>query len=110
MKGQTSYGCLTLHNVIWKTIKRKINLQIKIRQIVKLNDKCNKKKVINPLFRIFEIQKMIAKHLRLGFFQMSGCVKGCSGYTVAIISFHTMHMRTLKSLVSFVLIQGLHGL
>ena len=28
----------------WKTIKRKINPQIKTRQIVKLNDKCNKNK------------------------------------------------------------------
>ena len=31
--------CLTLHNGIWKTIKRKRIPQIKIRQIVKLNDK-----------------------------------------------------------------------
>ena len=46
VKGQPLYSCLTLHNGIWKTIKRKINPQIKIRQIVKLNDKCNKK-VIN---------------------------------------------------------------
>ena len=40
MKGQPLYRCLTLHNGIWKTIKRKINPGIKIRQIVKLNDKC----------------------------------------------------------------------
>ena len=39
MKGQPVYGCLTLHNVIWKTIERKRIPQIKIRQIVKLNDK-----------------------------------------------------------------------
>ena len=32
-------GCLTLHNGIWKTIKIKRIPQIKIRQIVKLNDK-----------------------------------------------------------------------
>ena len=32
------YGCLTLHYGIWKTIKRNINSQVKIRQIVKLND------------------------------------------------------------------------
>ena len=38
MKGQPLYGCLTLHYGIWKTIKRKINSQVKIRQIVKLND------------------------------------------------------------------------
>ena len=38
MKGQPLYGCLTLHYGIWKTIKRKINWQVKIRQIVKLND------------------------------------------------------------------------
>ena len=38
MKGQLLYGCLTLHYGIWKTIKRKINLPVKIRQIVKLND------------------------------------------------------------------------
>ena len=44
VKGQLLDGCLTLHNGIWKTIKRKINLQIKIRQIVKLNVKCNKNK------------------------------------------------------------------
>ena len=44
MKGQPLYGCLTLHNGIWKSIKRKINPQIKIRQIVKLNDKFNKNK------------------------------------------------------------------
>ena len=39
MKGQPVYGCLTLHNGIWKTIKRKRIPQIKIRQIVRLNDK-----------------------------------------------------------------------
>ena len=33
-----------LHNGIWKTIKRKTISQTKIRQIVKLNDKCNKNK------------------------------------------------------------------
>ena len=33
-----------LHNGIWKTIKRKTITQIKISQIVKLNDKCNKTK------------------------------------------------------------------
>ena len=38
MKGQPLYDCLTLHYGIWKTIKRKINSQVKIRQIVKLND------------------------------------------------------------------------
>ena len=38
MKGQPLYGCLTLRYGIWKTIKIKINLQVKIRQIVKLND------------------------------------------------------------------------
>ena len=43
MKRQPLYGCHTLHSGIWKTIKRKIDPQIKIRQIVKLNDKCNKK-------------------------------------------------------------------
>ena len=40
----TLYDCLTSHYGIWKTIKRKINPQIKIRQIVKLNNKCNKNK------------------------------------------------------------------
>ena len=32
-------GCLTLHNGIWKKIKIKRIPQIKIGQIVKLNDK-----------------------------------------------------------------------
>ena len=44
VKGQPVYGFLTLHNGIWKRIKRKIIPQIKIRHIVKLNDKCNKNK------------------------------------------------------------------
>ena len=38
MKGQPVYGCLTFNYGIWKIIKRKINSQGKIRQIVKLND------------------------------------------------------------------------
>ena len=53
---------------------------------------------------------MISKHPRLTFFRMSGCVKDCVGYTISIISFHTMRMPTVKSLVSFVLVQSLHGL
>ena len=32
----------TLHNGNWKKMKRKISLQIKIRQIVKINDEHNK--------------------------------------------------------------------
>ena len=73
VKGQPLNGCLTLHNGIWKTNKRKINMQIKIGQKVKLNDKCNKNKRLIPVFWIFEIRK-ISKHLRLHFFQMSGCI------------------------------------
>ena len=38
VKGQSLYGCFTLHYGIWKTTKGKINSQVKIRQIVKLND------------------------------------------------------------------------
>ena len=38
VKGQPLYGRLTLRYGIWKTIKRKINSQVKIKQIVKLND------------------------------------------------------------------------
>ena len=57
---------------------------------------------------------MISKHPRLAFFGMNGCVKDSVGQivpdTVAIISIHTMLMRTVKSLASFVLTQGLHGL
>ena len=111
VKGQPLYDCLTLHNGIWKTIKRKINSQINIWQIVKLNDKCYKNKRLVPIFWKFEIRK-ISKHPRLHFLQMSGCI------TVLVIhynihcinSFHTMHMRAAKSLVSLMFIQCLHGL
>ena len=52
MKGQPLYGCLILHYGIWKTIIRKINSQVKIRQIVKLND-INVAKVSDWLIPIF---------------------------------------------------------
>ena len=51
MKGQPLYGCLTLNNRLWKTIKRKINPQIKIRQIIRLNNKLTK----IPIFEKFEM-------------------------------------------------------
>ena len=38
------------------------------------------------------------------------CGSEMETYTVSIISFHTMRMQTVKSLVSFFLIQGLHGI
>ena len=91
-------GCLTLHNGIWKAIKRKINSQIMIWQIIKLNDKYYKKSDLN----IWGI-----------FFQMSGCITVLVihyNMTVSIISFHTMRMRAVKNLVSFMFIQCLHGL
>ena len=87
MKGQPVYGCITLHNGIWKKIKRKRIPQIKIRQIVELNDKI----MINSNIPNIRDKKMISKHPRLTFFRMSGCVKD----TVKIISFHAMRMRTV---------------
>ena len=48
--GATPFSAIRLiwlpYSTQWnmETIKRKINPQIKIRQIVKLNDKCNKSK------------------------------------------------------------------
>ena len=72
-KGQPLYGCLILHNGVWKTIKWKINSQIKTWQLVKFNDTCYKNKRLIPIFWIFEIRK-ISKHSRLHFFRMSGCI------------------------------------
>ena len=64
MKGQPLYGCLTLHYGIWKTIIRKINSQVKIRQIVKLND-------TNVIKTSDEFHYSESK---TDFFQISGCI------------------------------------
>ena len=56
-----------------KQLKEKGIPQIKIRQIVKFNDKI----MINSNIPYIRDKKMISKHPRLTFFGMSGCVKDC---------------------------------
>ena len=109
LKGQHLYGCLTLRTVIWKTIKRKINSQLEIRQIVNLNDTCNK----NKLILNFWDKKSWFLSIKGGLFSEWAGTLLCWSYiithTVSIISFHTVCMRAVKSLVSFLFIQDLHG-
>ena len=53
---------------------------------------------------------MISKHPRLTFGVLRTVLSYIITYTASIISFHAMRIRTVKSLVSFVLIQDLHCL
>ena len=111
-KGQPLYGCLCiiLHNGIWKTVKRKINSQINIRLILKINDKFNKYQSIQ-IFWISEIGTIDFKASETDFFwmrPMSGCTTALVICCImSIISFNAMRMWAVKSLVSFVLNQGL---
>ena len=81
-------------------MKRKINSKINIRLIVKINDKCNKQVINSNILRKVDFQAS-----KTYFFPYEP-VHYCVGHNViSIISFNTMPLQAVKSLVSFMLIQ-----